>query len=291
MTKWALSVAFFLFALANADAQKAVGNIPFQRDGQLILVQVGIDKHAPVPFVVDSGAPHTILDPKFAKELGLKIGDAASTSGTGAGDVARSYGSPITMTLHDVTIDVPQPWIIDLGKVPIPQPAKGLVGAEIFAKYVVRMDPLRSTFSVFDPVSFKYTGDGASIPLLVENNKLYLEAELEVPAGHTVTQRLRIDTGSESSVNDEIVKQSEEVRSSNLGNGLGENFKSYSGVFTSVKIGPYSIKHVWGPGGPTPIIGMELLRRFIITFDAPHGRIYLEPTLALTEPVPTPAIE
>ena len=91
-----------------------------------------------------------------------------------------------------------------------------------------------------------------------------------------------------SSVNDEIVKTSAEVHESTLGGGLGENFKSYSGVFTSVKIGPYVIKHVWGPGGPGPSIGRELLRRFLLTFDAPHGRLYLEPTPALSEPVPTP---
>lgn len=280
-----------LLTLTKAEAQEPAGTFPFQRNEQLLLVEVSIDKRAPVTFAVDSGAPHTVLDPKFAKELGLEIKDAPPTSGTGTGSVTRSYGSPITITLNDVKIEVPQPWIIDLSNLPMPQPAKGLLGAEIFSKYVVRMDPLHSNFTVFDPASFHYAGSGASIPLIVEDNKLYLEAELEVPAGHIVKHKLRIDTGSDSSVNDEIVKQSKEVRTANLGNGLGENFKSYSGVFTSVKIGPYSFKHVWGPGGPVPLIGMELLRRFIITFDAPHGRIYLEPTPVLTEPVPTPPIE
>ncbi len=280
--------SLFLLALADSEAQDPVGTFPFQRDGQLILVQASIDKHPPVLFVVDSGAPHTLLDPPFAKELGLKVEKAPPTSGTGTGEVARSYASPILMMLGDVRIDVTQPWVIDLSNVPIPRTTKGLVGAEVFAKYVVRMDPLRSTFSVWDPATYQYRGDGASVPLIVQNGKLFLEAELEVPAGKTVTHKLRIDTGSSSSINDEIVKQSAEVRSSTLGNGLGENYKSYSGVFTSAKIGPYVIKHFWGPGGKPPAIGMEILRRFIITFDAPHGRMYLEPTPAFAEPVPTP---
>jgi hypothetical protein len=283
-----LSASFLLVAVTKSEAQEAIGTIPFQRDGQLILVEASIDKHPLVLFVVDSGAPHTVLDPTFAKELVLETRDASPTSGTGTGNVARSYGSPVVMKLHDVKIDVPEPWIIDLSKVPIPRAAKGLVGTELFTKYVVRMDPLRSTFSIFDPASYHYRGEGASIPLIVENGKLFLEAELEVPAGHSVRHKLRIDTGSESSVNDEVVKQSAEVRSSTLGGGLGQNFKAYSGVFTSVKIGPYSVKHFWGPGGPNPAIGMELLRRFVITFDAPHGRMYFEPTPALAEPVPTP---
>lgn len=281
----------FAATISSSGAQPASGRFPFKRDGKLMLVQVRINDSEPTWFVVDSGAPHTIFDPKFAQELGLKVESAPAITGTGTGKVTRSKTGPVTMALNDVKIELAEPWVIDLSNVPIPKTVKGLVGAELFEKFVVKMDPLESVFSVFDPGSFNYTGDGASIPLFFESGKLFLEADLEVPAGKTVTHKLRIDTGSESAVNDEIVKQSAELRSSTLGGGLGENFKSYSGVFSSVKIGPYVMNHVWGPGGPPPLIGMEILRRFIITFDAPHGRMYLEPTTAFTEPVPTPPQE
>jgi predicted aspartyl protease len=282
--------AFVCFAatISSSAAQPASGRFPFKRDGQLMMVQVRINGTEPSWFVVDTGAPHTIFDPTFAQALGLKVESAPPTTGTGKGKVTKSKTGPATMTLNDVKIDLAEPWVIDLSKVPISKEAKGLVGAELFEKFVVRIDPLESAFTLFDPASFQYSGKGASIPLIVEGGKFFLEANLEVPAGKTVTHKLRIDTGSESSVNDEIVQQSAELRSSTLGGGLGENFKSYSGVFTSVKIGPYVLNHVWGPGGSPPIIGMEILRRFVITFDAPHGRIYLEPTPAFREPVPTP---
>ena len=285
-----LSASTLLLAVVAplSAAQGPIGAFPFKRDGQLMLVEASIDKSAPAWFVVDSGASHTVFDPKFASELGLKTESAPPTTGTGTGDVPKSRTRPVVMTVHGTKVDLPEPWVIDLSKAPLPASVRGLVGAEIFKTYVVRMDPLRSTFSVFDPASYRHESGGASIPLLVEGDKLFLEATLEVPAGRTVTHKLRIDTGSESSVNDEIVKQSAELRTSTLGGGLGEQFKSYSGVFTSVKIGPYIVKHVWGPGGPRPAIAMEMLRRFIVTFDAPHGRIYLEPTPALDDPVPTP---
>ncbi len=283
-----IAALLFSVAYSMSAAPAPLGAFPFKRDGQLLLVEASINKSAAVLFVVDSGASHTVFDPKFAKELSLKVESAPSTTGNGSGDVAKSVAPPAVMTLNGVKVELAEPWVIDLSKVPIPSSVKGFVGAELFKKYVVRMDPVRSTFSVFDPASYHYEAGVASIPMLVEGDKLFLEATLEVPAGKTVTHKLLIDTGIESSVNDEIVKQSAEVRSSTLGGGLGEDFKSYSGVFTSVKIGPYLVRHVWGPGGPRPAIGMELLRRFIITFDAPHGRLYLEPTAALAEPVPTP---
>jgi Aspartyl protease len=282
------AVVCFAATISGSAAQAALGHFLFKRDGQLMMVQVRINDAEPSWFVVDSGAPHTIFDPTFAQALGLKVESAPPTSGTGTGKVAKSVTGPATMALNDLTIDLAEPWVIDLSKVPISKEAKGLVGAELFEKFVVKIDPLESAFTVFDPASFHYTGKGASIPLIVEGGKFFLEASLEVPAGKTATHKLRIDTGSESSVNDEIVQQSAEIRRSTLGGGLGDNFQSYSGVFTSVKIGPYVLNHVWGPGGSPPIVGMEILRRFIITFDAPHGRIYLEPTPAFSEPVPTP---
>lgn len=283
-------IAVLALTLASPlrGASSPLGTFHFKRDGQLILVEARINHSAPALFVVDSGASHTVFDPKFAQKLGLKIGSAPPTTGTGAGSVPKSHSQPAVMRLNDLKVDLPQPWVIDLSKAPLPAAVKGLVGAELFKNFVVRMDPGKSTFTVFDPASYHYDGSGASIPLLLEGDKLFLEASLEVPAGKNVTHKLRIDTGSESSVNDEVVKQSAEVRSSTLGGGLGEDFKSYSGVFTSVKLGPYVVRHVWGPGGPRPAIGMELLRRFIITFDASRGRMYLEPTAALDEPVPAP---
>jgi len=264
-----------------------------------MLVDVRINDSEPATFVIDSGAPHTVFDPKFARALGLKIEQAEPVTGTGRGTVEKGKTAPCSMSIGNpesvpgrgvggVKIDLAEPWVVDLSKVPIPSSTKGLVGAEIFKQYVVRINPVDATFTVWDPATFKYTRQGASIPLLVEDNKLFLEADLEVPAGKITKHKLRIDTGSESSVNDEIVRQSSELHESTLGGGLGENFKSYSGVFTSVRLGPYSITQVWGPGGPGPAIGMEILRRFILTFDVSRGRLLLEPTPALAEPVPTP---
>ena len=153
------------------------------------------------------------------------------------------------MGLGAAKIGMREPWVIDLSRTPLPESVRGLVGAEIFKTYVVRMDPTESTITLFDPNSYRGEPDGASIPLVVEGDKLFLEATLEVTPEKTVTHKLRIDTGSESSVNDEIVQEAAEVRKSILGGGLGENFESFSGLLLSVKIGPYTIRNVWGPGG------------------------------------------
>ena len=68
--------------------------------------------------------------------------------------------------------------------------------------------------------------------------------------------------------------------------GLVANFAGISGVYDAVQIGPYQWRHVWGPGAP---VGMKILRRFVATFDAGRGTLYLMPTPGLLEPVPPAA--
>ncbi len=285
--RYLLVLAAMIVSTACGAVTEPLVVVPFKKDGQLMVIEARINGSEPATFVIDSGASHTVFDAKFARQLGLKVQAAAPTTGTGAGDVSKSITKPVRITLSGFTFDLPEPWVIDLSKVPLPAGTMGLLGAEILKSHVVKIDPATSSVSIFDPASSP-EGKGASVPLIVDGDKLFLEAVLEAPAGKTVTHKLRIDTGSESSINDEVVQQSEEVRTSTLGGGLGDNFKSYSGVFTSATIGPFTFKKFWGPGGPRPAIGMELLRRFVLTFDAPHGRLYLEPTSQLDEPVPTP---
>jgi uncharacterized protein YggU (UPF0235/DUF167 family) len=69
-------------------------------------------------------------------------------------------------------------------------------------------------------------------------------------------------------------------RSCRLGrseSGLGTGYEDLSGGYDMVVIGPFKFQHVWGPAGAVAIIGMEMMRRFTLTFDAMHGLLYLEP--------------
>ena len=74
-----------------------------------------------------------------------------------------------------------------------------------------------------------------------------------------------------------------------LGNGLGTSYKDVSGVYETVKFGPFEFKDVWGPAGAVPIVGMEMMRRFTLTFDTQRGLLYLEPNASFSERFPAPS--
>ncbi len=256
-------------------------------DGHLLVLPVTIGGRREW-FTWDTGAPHLIIDPRLASILKLPMRAPGSVTGTGKGTVPITHTEPVEITLGGVRYTADDPWVIDLSGVPIATDIRGLIGADLWTRYAVRMDSRAHTLELFAPGQYRPGKGETALPLIVEKEKMYVDVTLIVKPGLTVTHRLRIDTGSEQSVNDPIIAEAIETRRTTLGNGLGANYEAVSGKIDAIRLGPFTIREVWGPGGSGPAIGMEIFRRFVTTFDAPAGKLYLKPTSALAEAVPAP---
>jgi hypothetical protein len=287
--RFTLCFLLWMCTVAKAADTTPIADVEYRLDGKLIFVEVSVNGGTPVWFCFDSGAPHSVIDPAYAAQLGLKEISASTVTGTGQGTVPVGKAAAVRLQLGKASWDVAEPWIIDLSQVPIPRDTKGLIGFDLLKSFVVRVDPTRKRLVIFAPERFQPFKTGARLPLIIDNDKLFVDATLVVKPNYRVHRRLRIDTGSETSVNDESVKESPTQRKTTLGNGLGANFESVSGVFDAVHLGPFTFRNVWGPGGPGSFIGMELLRRFVVTFDVRNRLLYLEPTSAIDEIVPPPS--
>ena len=279
-------LAFSMLApTAGAQAHSVV--LKGRKVGKSLYLPVEINGK-PFWFAVDSGAYQGVVDPLVAKEAGLKVVGEGTVQGTGQGDVPVKHLAPLTMRLGSLNIAVPEPFLIDLSGTGNPDWMHGLIGAELFENFVVEMDFDQSQFRVFRTDEFTPPTKASSVPLILENHRIFIEATLEASEKKTVTHRLRVDTGSEDSVADEVVKEGTNVRETTLGNGLGANYKGYSGTFKAVRLGPFTFHDVWGPAVPYPGIGMEMFRRFVVTFDVPHRKLYLQPNQHFDEPFPPP---
>ena len=294
MSRTSTRIALLVLSLGGGILSAEVPTRPIatvegKREGKLIFVPLQVNGKGPFWFCVDTGASHTVLDPVLARELHLKIIQSSATSGTGQGDVPVDHVGPITIASGALELKVPDPWVIDLSQVPIPNWTRGLVGAEFFEAYVVELNPERPSLQFYDPATYRKRPNATSIPLTLENHRLFITARIEVTDEKVVEHQLRVDTGSEDSVADDIVKEGREVRETVLGNGLGKDFKGYSGLVKAVRIGPFRFTEVWGPGAARPAVGMEIFRRFTTVFDGPHSAMHLEPNEHLAEAVPAPS--
>ena len=285
------AMGFTLFSSCNSlpdNPIRPVGSIDYQRDGKLIMAQVKVNGRGPYWFLVDSGASRSVIDPTLAKELGLKLASQTSITGTATAKVAAAIAEPVRITLGGSNYRS-EPYIINLSGAPMSDEIHGLIGSEPFVSHIVLLDPARQWMSWYTPDRAPALGKGATLPLRSTGGKLYLAATIEARRGLAVQRDLRIDTGSESSVNDSSAADAALIASTTLGNGLGAGFEGVSGKYHAIAIGPYRFSGVWGPGGNPPLIGMELLQRFVITFDAPRGRIHLAPIGQFDAPVAHPA--
>jgi hypothetical protein len=271
------------------DRKNRSAEISYRPVGKLIYLPVQVNGSGPLWFIFDTGAPNSIIDTAAAQTLHLRAISSGIIHGTGKGDVSANDAGEVQFTFGGFTTRVPHAKIVDLSKVPVPVKADGLIGAEFLEQYVLRIDPVAHTIAFYDPNTFTYRGKGKSLPLELTNSRLYVHVGLAAKPGELVQRKLRVDTGSEDSIDDDTVRNSSATQKTTLGNGLGTSYEDVSGVYDTVIIGPFAFHHVWGPAGAVPTIGMEMMRRFTLTFDAKRGLLYLEPNSSFNEPVPAPS--
>jgi hypothetical protein len=288
----AIWVAFLLSppmvnGCSAAKVQGVLTALPYQLDDRLVHVRVRVNGIA-LWFDVDTGARHSVIDGAAAKRLHLVLLRSDQMAGAGHETATMQHAAPVVISTGGVKLRVGDPWILDLSHVGTNRHIDGLLGADFFEAYVICIDPVTQTIAFYDPATFQYTGGGARVPLESQNNRLYISMKLSLANGISAIRMVRIDTGSDDAVSDNLVRQSPTRRRSVQGVGLGHPYTDYSGVFASVQVGPYHIHNVWGPSNDEPAVGMEILRRFKLTFDVGHGWLYLQPTSHLEDPVPSP---
>jgi Aspartyl protease len=267
---------------------RPLAEISYRPVGKLIYIPVQVNGSGPLWFVFDSGAPNSIIDTAAAQMLHMRAVSSGVIHGTGKGDISAGDAGEIQFRFGGLTTRVRHAQIVDLSKVPGPIKMDGLLGAEFMEQYVVRIDPAAHTVAFYDPDTFVYRDKGKSLPLELTNGRLYIHVGLAVKPGELVERRVRVDTGSEDSIDDDTIRNSLATEKTTLGNGLGSSYQDVSGVYNTVVIGPFTFHRVWGPAGAIPIVGMEMMRRFTLTFDAKRGLLYLEPNSSFDEPVPSP---
>ena len=236
-----LLLPLLLAALTPASTVNA------RREGRILYVPVRVNGQGPFWFCFDSGAHHAIVDPFIVRRLHLTTTAPGTTSGTGQGGVAYRRVRPLVLTVGSVKLDVADPWEIDLRGVPIPKWVHGLIGADLLDSYVVEMDSERPRLRLFDPKTFTPPRGATRVPMHVENHRFFVDVTIDVNEKETVERRVRIDTGSEDSVGDASAKRARQTRVVTLGQGLGQDYQSVSGLFAAVHLGPFTLRDVWGP--------------------------------------------
>jgi len=267
--------------------------LPFRLINNHIVVDARIDGKGPFPFLVDTGG-HDILTPATVRTLGLRpigatpsfgAGEQANTSGYVR--VARiDAGGAVLTDQTIITLDFSPPAVEGLA-------LGGMLGVEFFERFVVRIDYGAKTITFTDPRRFgerERASAGSAVPFDFYEHMSQVTGTIDGrPA------RFDIDTGSRS----DVTFTRPFVEKAGLraayphgvtitdGWGVGGPARSYvvrprsltlGGVPVDGPIAGLSAARVgsFADEGSDGNIGSGLLKRFVVTFDYPNRRLYLQ---------------
>ncbi|HLY72050.1 MAG TPA: retropepsin-like aspartic protease [Puia sp.] len=249
--------------------------IPFEQIDHLIYLPVSVNG-SKLRFVLDGGSSVFVIDSSKVKQLSLNTAGKGKIQGAGSGSVDVTYTDSITYNLNVIKITIPKSTIINLTNAIPGQKIDGIVGFDLFDKYVVEINYHANTLRLFDPKSFFYSGSGSRIPITIKRKLIYAHAKVKV-AGHTPeVHEFVIDSGSSDNVDDDLIAKSTSPKTEgNGGVGLGQTFKVKVGYIESFQIGKYVVKNIKGISG-AEVIGNGFLHNYTVFFDYSRKQIILE---------------
>ncbi|GIK85018.1 MAG: hypothetical protein BroJett026_04990 [Betaproteobacteria bacterium] len=175
--------------------------------GGIVLLTGRVNGKADVDFVLDTGAPVTVLidgartaalalDSTRARKLGpaddpaVPVGALQPGTSLAFGDVDLSGLTAVV--LPEAALACPERYrALDFA---------GVIGADLFRRFVVEVDPPARRVRLHDPARWRPPEGAAVVPLHFRDGHPFVEATLALPAGATLARRMHLDTGMNSAL-------------------------------------------------------------------------------------------
>jgi hypothetical protein len=284
------------FAFAEG---KTATTLPFELINNHIYVKVKLNGQGPFTFLCDTGGVN-VITPTLAARLGVK--PEGALEGRGVGEKSEDVGlvNLESLSVGDVTLRKQLFAVFALESFADVEgvPQAGLIGYEVFKRFVVRVDYEHGRLTLTLPSAFAYQGHGTVVPFRFNDRTPQVDGSIDGIPG-----RFDIDTGSRASLS--ILKPFAEKN--DLKKKLGARYEAVTG---------------WGVGGPargliaragvlrlgdvsilSPVtelslqqkgsftdpyvagnVGAGVLKRFNIVFDYAGKRIIFEPNASFALP-------
>jgi len=274
------------------EGGKTSSTAPFELANNHIYVKVKLNGKGPFTFLCDTGGAN-ILSPPLAKELGLK--PVGALQGRGVGEKSEDVGlvKVDKLQLGDVSLSDQLFAVFQMQTLAEVEglPASGLVGYEIFKRFVVTIDYGHSLLTLTAPSADEYKGDGTVLSFKFNYHIPQVEGEIDGLKG-----AFDIDTGSRSSLsllspfvekNGLKAKYAPKVEGV-TGWGVGGPARSQITRARELRLGSLVVKEpvtefsLQSKGAFTDPyvagnVGGGILKKFNITFDYGHQRLILKP--------------
>ena len=298
----------------NISAQNPLGfeldngaeyvELEFIRESNLVIVPIKVNGEGPYNFILDTGSESGMVFDKWV--IGENNLVNARTIPVYAAD-----GNKVTdlWVANNLNIRFPgvhgrrqsmlvlQENFIDIENA-IGVDAHGILGSEIFNRFVVEIDYANKVLRLYDPEKFKAPKGYKSLPITVENFRPFIRAKVKQDEQKPIDVKLLIDTGASSALfldakRYDNIKVPEKTVDHTLGRALVGLIRGKIGRVKKLSVGKkFHFKKVttsfpenWlassREAGKVQLdprhgtIGSEILSRFKVIFDYNRQIVYL----------------
>jgi hypothetical protein len=273
--------------------------VPFDLYRRWMMVPVTVEDSPPLRFILDSGAPITVLASlELGQTLPLQIIGQAQIGGAGSGAATEVYvAGDVSMRVGPIDI-AGASLAVGLGADALGG-ADGVIGGPIFENFAVEIDWVDQKLILHDPERWSPAADLSVLPLRpTRTGHLATTVQLSIAGEPPVAVELFLDTGAGHALSLEAGGLPElaapDHRLENLLIGWGANGPVYGDIArtASLQLGDYRLEHVvttfpssaaWSRIGAEqgePIfgnLGVQVLYRFRTVIDVPNRRLLLTP--------------
>ncbi len=284
--------------------------VPFELHANLIIIPARLNKSDTLRFILDTGVSSTIItDPAVAQFINSKYVRSIQLDGVGKDSTLEakvSIGNTLQVGFartFNHNLVVLEKDILKLSEL-VGTPIHGLIGYELFERFVVTLDFQHRELIIRPPEYYKYRrSDGVKIPLEIVDKKPYLDSIFISELNRKQNVRLLLDTGAGHAVMlntyATTIPLPDTTINVQLGIGLSGKISGHLGRLDQVTVGEYVLSQVlasfpdsasFGSKISTRVdregnVGGELLRRFTVTINYPEKFITLRPIKkAMKEP-------
>jgi hypothetical protein len=297
-----LGLCASITSLASASEDRQTGWFPLSIIDNRAFVDVRVDAKGPFAFILDTGSSSSTISTTLAEKL--KLVPVGAGTGTGAGEQPLSFSN---VHLNDLAVgpfsvgdlDIPAMDTTRLSRVIGFQHFDGVLGAELFRKYIVTLDAARKQVTIQDQDQFKPAADAIPVPFTLDENETPLvEASID-----GTTALFQIDTGDRFSLtlfngfwrSHQLDMKMGTTVEAMTGYGGGGPIRGIVGRPAHFSIGNLAVPApvtrlslqaagAFTRGDRAGSIGMGILKRFTVSFDYGHRVMWLSKSAAFDVP-------
>lgn len=263
-----------------------------------IYVQARLNNSEPMWFILDTGATWSILDVDKAKELNIKSEGGRTLDLGQTYTVTTTFATNASLDISGVKIPVSVLAVMPAKFRHAPQ-IVGLIGSDLFKRFVVKIDYISKSIELFEPKNYLYAGTGETLPIEIIEEIPHVTVNISKGNVSSLKTTLLVDTGAAQTVmlyapfveKQKLLESTEGTIKLRAG-GLGGGDFNYKVRAKAVKIGNVSfdnplINFSTGRGAADRrdgILGNGFLDRFNVIVDYSRKRVILEPTQRLNVP-------